>query len=112
MAAYPDTPLARRESSRKPVSTRIVERNDVGRPWVRDSGSVQYYEFELHHPFITAVQKDAILDHWAAHRNIAFDFTFKFDGLLYQVIYAEARPKEQAITPTRWHVWTQLLTVA
>lgn len=111
MAAYPLTTVGRRETQREPVSTRLVERNDVGRPWVRDTGAVQYYEFKIHHPFATTAQKDSVINHWAAHKSIAFDYVYPIDGLTYQVIYS-ARPKEQAITPTRWHVWVELLTVS
>lgn len=110
MHDYPVTPTARKETMREPVSTRIVERNDVGRPWVRDTASVQLYEFKTHHPFITTAQKDAILAHWEANRTLVFGYAWPFDGLTYQVIYAK-RPKEQAITPTRWHVWVEFLSV-
>lgn len=113
MAAYPVTPVARKESVREPVKTRLIEHNDVGRIWVRDPGVVQLYTFKVFHPFITTAQKDAILTHWAGDKGNVFDFVWVFDGVTYQCVYGEAgRPKEQAITPTRWHVWTELASVA
>jgi hypothetical protein len=112
MAAYPDTPTSRPESKRTPVSTRIVDRNDVGAPWVRDPGTVQYWEFEAFHPFITEAQKDAVIAHWEAHKTAVFDYLWPLDGNTYQVIYAVGRPEDNPITAMRWHVRTRLLSVS
>lgn len=111
MADFPVTPTDRRQSRREPVSTRAVERNDAGKPWVRDTGTVQYFNFDNLHPFVTTVQKDAILAHWAAHKTVAFNYLSPFDGVVYSVIYG-GRPEEHPITPTRWHVRVLLHSVA
>ena len=112
MPDYPVTPTARKETTRDPVATRIVERNDGGKPWIRDTGNgTQYYEFHVHHPFISTAQKDAILAHWAANKAVAFNYLYPIDGVTYAVVYG-GRPKEQAITPTRWHVWADLYSVS
>lgn len=109
--AYPVTPTDRTESKRTPVSTRQVDHSDSGKPWIREMGSVDYFEFDVFHPFITTAQKDAILAEWAANRNAVFDYLWPFDGVTYSVAFA-GRPEEHAITATRWHVRTKLLSVA
>lgn len=87
-----------------------VERSESGKPRLRSYYSQTRYEFVVQHECINT-DKDALLAHYAAHKQLAFDFTYQGDNQVYSVRYGRA-PQEVPVEGNyRWRVVNRLIVV-
>lgn len=94
MAAYPDLPTDI-GSDPEVASGLDIERADDGTPWAYSLwASDRANRIKISHRLLDASQRSALLDHYAAHRLVSFDYTSPADSVTRTCIYA--RPPSQA----------------